>query len=296
MSLRTALRDGLIQTASMLRLDEVALRRQRVRLAQSGPEVLVVEMHETLRADADRLRRQLEWAAHRFTLITPETFFGLWERPSVELGWSKPALLFTFDDGRESNYAVAAPVLEEMGVRGLFFVVPDFIGLRGREAQEFYYSRIDIRGLPRSQDAEVWTPMSAEQLHDLARRGHSIGSHTLSHTNLIGLAPPDLQREIESSAEKIRYWTQEDVAAFAWPYAWNAITREAWELIRRHYRFCFSPCPGMTCLRFDSPGLIWRTEIEAYYSESEYRFLYAGLAHRFYARKRKQLKIMLGRT
>lgn len=293
MALRTVLRDGLIRTTATFRLDEVALRWQRNRLRYSGPQVLVVEMHETLRADADRLRRQLEWVSERFTLLTPETFFGLWGRPSTGPAWSKPGVLFTFDDGRESNYAVSAPLLEEMGTRGLFFVVPDFIGLRGSEARDFYYSRIDIRGLPQAPDEEVWTPMNPEQLHDLARRGHSIGSHTLSHTNLAGLAPPDLQRQIESSAEKIRSWTRKDVAALAWTYAWNAITREAWELIRKHYRFCFSPCPGTTCPRSDSPGLIWRTEIEAYYSEPRYRFMYAGMVNPFWAGKRERLRKML---
>ncbi len=293
MALRTVFRDGLIRTAATFRLDEVAFRRQRNRLPQTGPQVLVVEMHETLRADADRLRRQLEWASERFTLITPETFFGLWGRAGAESRWSKPAVLFTFDDGRESNYAVAAPLLEQMGVRGLFFVVPDFIGLRGDQARDFYYSRIDIRGLPQARDEEVWTPMNPQQLHDLARRGHSIGSHTLSHANLVGLSPFDLQRQIESSAEKVRSWTQKDVAAFAWPYAWNAITREAWELIRRFHPFCFSPCPGTTCPHADSPGLIWRTEIEAYYSEPRYRFMYAGMVNPFWARKRGQLKKML---
>jgi peptidoglycan/xylan/chitin deacetylase (PgdA/CDA1 family) len=292
-ALRTALRDGLIQAAAILRLDELALYWQRARLPHTEPQVLVIEMHETLRADAGRLRRQLEWVSKRFTLLTPETFFELWGRSSADPGWSKPGVLFTFDDGRESNYAVAAPSLEEVGARGLFFTVPDFIGLRGGEARDFYYSRIDIRGLPQARDAEVWTPMSPEQLRDLVRRGHSIGSHTLSHQNLAGLVPLDLQRQIESSAEKIRSWTQRDVAAFAWTYAWNAITREAWELIRKHYRFCFSPCPGTTCPRSDSPGLIWRTEIEAYYSEPRYRFMYAGMVNPFWARKREWLKKML---
>jgi peptidoglycan/xylan/chitin deacetylase (PgdA/CDA1 family) len=293
LALKTALRDSLIQVASALRLDELALQRQRARLAQTGPEVLVVEMHETLRADADRLRRQLEWAAERFTLITPDAFFGLWDRRAADPKWLKPGLMFTFDDGRESNYAVAAPLLEEMGVRGLFFVVPDFIGLRGDAARDFYYSRIDVRGLPPSQDEEVWMPMNPKQLCDLSRRGHSVGSHTQSHTNLVGLAPPDLQRQIEGSAEKIRTWTGNDVAAFAWPYAWNAITREAWELIRQHQQFCFSPCPGTTCRHSDSPGLIWRTEIEAYYPEPKYRFMYAGLVNPFWSRKRERLKKIL---
>ena len=254
----------------------------------------VVEMHETLQQDASQLRRQLEWVAARFTLISPETFFGLWDRTPTLPKWSKPAVLFTFDDGRASNYAVVAPLLESMGTRGLFFVVPEFIGLTGREARDFYYSKIDVRGLAPSESPEQWTPMNPEHLADLTRRGHAIGNHTLSHVSLAGLSPSDLECQIAGSAAKISSWTRKNVEAFAWPYAWNAINREAWDLIRQTHCFCFSPCPGTASYSKDSPHLIWRTEIEAYYSDSQYRFMYSGFANPAWARKRRKLKAILG--
>ncbi|MBZ5663360.1 MAG: polysaccharide deacetylase family protein [Acidobacteriia bacterium] len=262
--------------------------------SQGGPLVQVVEMHETLQRDAGQLRRQLEWVAERFTLISPETFFELWDRTRTPPKWPKPAVLFTFDDGRASNYTVAAPMLESMGARGLFFVVPEFIGLAGRDARDFYYSRIDVRGLAPSDSAEHWTPMNPDQLADLTRRGHSIGNHTLSHVSLAGLSPADLEHQIAASAAKISSWTRKSVEAFAWPYSWNAINREAWDLIRKTHRFCFTPCPGTASYSKDSPHLIWRTEIEAYYSDSQYRFMYSGLANPAWARRRRQLKAILG--
>jgi len=266
------------------------MSQSRASRATTGPQVLVVEMHETLAEDADRFRRQLEWVAQHFTLISAEDFFALWDKTQSRPNLSKPAVLFTFDDGRKSNYAVAAPLLESLGTRGLFFVVPDFIGLEGQAAREFYYSKIDIRGLPPSTEQEIWTPMSPDHLADLAQRGHSIGSHTLSHTSLVGLPAADLHAQIVTSAERITSWTRSSADAFAWPYAWNAITPEAWDLIKRTYRFCFSPCPGNTRADTDSPHLIWRTEIESYYSESEYRFMYSGWAGAFWSGKRRQLK------
>lgn len=290
--MKRLLRTSLIQTVARLRLDEVMLRLQR-RASGSGPLVRVVEMHETLQRDAGQLRCQLQWVAERFTLISPETFFGLWDRARTSPNWSKPAVLFTFDDGRESNYTVAAPLLESMGARGLFFVVPEFIGLRAQEARDFYYSRIDIRGLVPSGSGEQWTPMNPEQLADLTRRGHSIGNHTLSHVSLAGLSPSELDRQIRTGAEKISSWTQKPVDAFAWPYSWNAISPEAWNLIRETHRFCFSPCPGTTNRSLDSPYLIWRTEIEAYYAAPEYRFMYSGLVNPAWASRRRRLQAML---
>jgi peptidoglycan/xylan/chitin deacetylase (PgdA/CDA1 family) len=291
--LRSFLRTYLFQIAAILQLDAAALRLRRARMSSASPLVLVIEMHETLGRNADQLRRQLEWVAQRFTLISPETFFALWERPETDANWSKPAILFTFDDGRQSNYAVAAPLLESMGARGLFFVVPDFIGLRGGEAREFYYSRIDVRGSTPASDEEEWTPMNSDQLADLVRRGHAVGNHTLSHVDLAGLSPSELRDQIEVSAAKIASWTQRKVDAFAWPYSWAAMTRQSWDLVRTHHRFCFSPCPGTTDCSSDSPHLIWRTEIESYYSEPEYRFMYSGLVELIWAGRRRQLKTML---
>ena len=291
--MRRFLRTSVIQTAASLHLDEVMLWRQRW-ASQGGPLVQVVEMHETLQRDAGQLRRQFEWVAERFTLISPETFFELWDRTRTPPKWPKPAVLFTFDDGRASNYTVAAPMLESMGARGLFFVVPEFIGLAGRDARDFYYSRIDVRGLAPSDSAEHWTPMNPDQLADLTRRGHSIGNHTLSHVSLAGLSPADLEHQIAASAAKISSWTRKSVEAFAWPYSWNAINREAWDLILKTHRFCFSPCPGTASYSKGSPHLIWRTEIEAYYSDSQYRFMYLGLANPAWARRRRQLKAILG--
>ena len=270
------------------------LRRQRERASLTGPLVQVVEMHETLQSDADKFRRQLEWVTRHFTLISPETFFALWDRPASRDDWPKPAVLFTFDDGRASNYEVAAPLLESMGTRGLFFVVPEFIGLTGREARDFYYAKMDVRGLPPSDSPEQWTPMNPVQLADLARRGHVIGSHTLSHVSLAGLPTSELERQITSSAAKISSWTNKNVDAFAWPYSWNAVSHEAWTVIRKTHRFCFSPCPGTVSYSEDSKDLLWRTEIESYYPESQYRFMYSGWANLAWAGRRRQLKSILG--
>jgi peptidoglycan/xylan/chitin deacetylase (PgdA/CDA1 family) len=295
LDLKRFLRGRLIQTVAKINLDEMMLGHQQRRAAHGSRIVQVVAMHETLPVEAERLRRQLEWVDKRFTLISPETLFGVWDRTRAVPKWTKPAVLFTFDDGRESNYTVAAPMLESMGTRGLFFVVPQFIGLTARDARNFYYSNIDIRGSVPSESAEQWTPMNPDQLADLVRRGHSVGNHTLSHANLSGLSTSSLRDEIEGGSEKIASWTKKPVEAFAWPYSWAAITRQSWDVIRATHRFCFSPCPGITDCSLDSPHLIWRTEIEAYYSNAEYRFMYSGLINPVWARRRRRLRATLKR-
>ncbi len=281
---------------SGLRLNELALTVQRLGVGSS--RIVVVEMHETLRAHADQLRQQLQWVAGHFTFITPELFARSLETRTRSWRGSKPAVLFTFDDGRESNYQVAAPILESFGARAIFFVVPQFVGLEENAARDFYYSKIDIRNIVSAgacQD-EIWKPMTPGELADLVRRGHWIGSHTLSHARLAGLPVPELQHEIRTSSEQIAVWTGKPVDAFAWTYSWDAIDRGSWEVVRQAHRFCFSPCPGTVQPAVDLPHLIWRKEIESYYSPVEYRFMYSGLVDLIWAGKRKKLKQILGQS
>ncbi len=64
-------------------------------------------------------------------------------------------LLLTFDDGGASAHDPIAGELERRGWRGHFFVTTDYIGQRGF--------------------------LTADQIVDLRRRGHVIGSHSCSH-------------------------------------------------------------------------------------------------------------------
>jgi peptidoglycan/xylan/chitin deacetylase (PgdA/CDA1 family) len=250
-------------------------------------------MHETPPSFAEQFREQLEWASRYFTISSLENFAKLWERHPESEASFKPPILFTFDDGRESNYTVAAPMLESFGGRGVFFVVPAFAECAAGEALAFYRSRINPNSRPGDETWEDWKPMSPAQIAELAARDHAIGNHTLTHQRLVGLSPKALEREIGDSARKLASWTARPVDAFAWTFGWDAIDANAWEVIRHHHRFCFAPCAGAIDGRRDSPALLWRREIEVTYSAAEYRFLYSGLVDPWWSTRRSRLRKML---
>src|SRR5262245_49786097 len=82
--------------------------------------------------------------------------------------------MMTFDDGGVSSYATIADRLEMIGWRAHFFITTDYIG-----APAF---------------------MSREQIRDLHRRGHIIGSHSCSHPLRFAARPrAELQREWKES-------------------------------------------------------------------------------------------------
>jgi peptidoglycan/xylan/chitin deacetylase (PgdA/CDA1 family) len=289
MNLRNQARSFLMHSASLIRADEVALR-----LFDKGRSAgVVVGVHETPRSMETEFRRQLEWVSRYFTITSLEGFATLWNTPRACDVRDKPLILFTFDDGRASNYAVAAPLLESFGGRGVFFVVPTFAECAANEALTFYRSRINPNSRPGDECWEDWEPMNPGQISDLAYRGHAIGNHTLTHQRLLGLSPDKLEYEIGEAARKVESWTNKPVDAFAWTFGWDSIDTTAWKAVQRHHRFCFSPCAGAINVRSDVPGLVWRREIEVKYSPEEYRFLYSGLADPWWSSRRRRLRKML---
>lgn len=290
MNLRSQARKLVIQAATLLRADELALRLQEHKASSRG---LVINVHETPACLEAQFREQLEWASQHFTITNLEGFAKLWDFQFDSQSTSKPPLLFTFDDGRESNYAVAAPLLESFGGRGVFFVVPAFAESDADDALSFYRSRINPNSKPGDEKWEDWKPMNPSHIAGLAARGHAIGNHTLTHVRLIGLSPDRLENEIGESARKLAAWTNKPVDAFAWTFGWDSIDANAWKVIQRYHRFCFAACPGAIDSRVDNPSLLWRREIEVKYSPAEYRFLYSGLVDAWWNTRRRRLRKML---
>jgi peptidoglycan/xylan/chitin deacetylase (PgdA/CDA1 family) len=280
----------LIHAATFARMDEFAFRMQNRNRRSRG---LVIGMHETPASFAAQFREQLEWASQHFTISTLESFATLWDEDAEPEPGVKPPVLFTFDDGRESNCTVAAPLLESFGGRGVFFVVPAFAECAEHEALDFYRSRINPNSRAGDEKWEDWKPMNPAQIGELAARGHAIGNHTLTHQRLAGLSLERLESEIGASAHKLASWTKRPVDAFAWTFGWDAIDADAWGVVRRHHRFCFAPCAGAIDSRNDSPDLLWRREIEVKYSAAEYRFLYSGLVDPWWSTRRSRLRKLL---
>jgi peptidoglycan/xylan/chitin deacetylase (PgdA/CDA1 family) len=239
----------------------------------AGRRVHALNFHATPTASAAGLRCQLAWALERFRALDLDALGDLWRHPQPQ---ARPGLLLTFDDGLASNYHVAAPLLESIGARGVFFVCPGFAGLEGARAREFYLERL-ARRRDEPLDKETWTPMTPRQIADLAARGHAIGNHTYTHAPLGSIPPARLAHEIVRSRETLEAWTGRPVRAFAWTYSWDQITPPAWNLARAQHEFCFAPCAGVTDAACDRPDLIWRSHAEAAYPPYEYRFIYSRL-------------------
>jgi len=65
--------------------------------------------------------------------------------------------------------------------------------------------------------ADGYRSMSVAQVTELHRRGHEVGSHTVSHAMLPDLDEAALRREIEAARDTIAGWTGGTVPGFCYP-------------------------------------------------------------------------------
>jgi peptidoglycan/xylan/chitin deacetylase (PgdA/CDA1 family) len=103
----------------------------------------------------------------------------------------RPQIVLTFDDGCESDLAVAAPLLADHGFKATFYVVP---GLLGRPGQ-----------------------LTKQGVVELASLGFEIGSHSLTHAYLDDLDAAALDREASGSRARLEDILGRRVRHFACP-------------------------------------------------------------------------------
>ena len=102
----------------------------------------------------------------------------------------KPVLL-TFDDGSETTYTTALPIMQRYGFTGVSYIVYYTVGLT-------HY-------------------MSVEQIRALYGAGWEIGSHGLSHRDLT-LYPGKQENEIVQSRRQLESRLGVPVLSFAYPF------------------------------------------------------------------------------
>ena len=105
----------------------------------------------------------------------------------------KAALSFTFDDGASDQLSLAIPQLEARGWRGTFYVIGSFIQDEG--------------------NGFTW-----DVLRDIAGRGHEIGSHTMTHRNLLEIPYEEAVREVSDCDSLILARTGVRPLSFAYPF------------------------------------------------------------------------------
>lgn len=148
----------------------------------------------------------------------------------------KTPLMLTFDDGGRSAATLIADSLERRGWRGHFFITTSYIG-----TESF---------------------MSREQVLDLHKRGHIIGSHSSTHpARMSYCSPEEMMREWKESLDVLSDILGERVRVASVPGGFYS-RRVAETAARSGIKALFTSEPTMRCSMVDDCLVLGRYGIQ----------------------------------
>lgn len=135
---------------------------------------------------------------------TPITFtdYKLYKEDKLTLP-SKPIIL-TFDDGYMDTFENAIPIMNEMGMKGVVFVIGN------RKLKRAKWDEID--------GEDICPLMTNKQIQITRSMGFEIGSHAMQHVILSELTDREAKYTIRKSKEEIESVLQEPIHSFSYPY------------------------------------------------------------------------------
>ena len=158
-----------------------------------------------------RFRKQIELALNLgFTFGTMDDY-----------GDTDSRLYITFDDGFESVYRYAYPILQELGVQATVYVVAGYVG---------QYNSWDVNWFGQKHRHMHW-----QQLNELSENGWSIGSHGMSHRSIPALSQQEQIYEMAMSKALLQQNLPCDITSFSFPFG-NTDSKNSNLLDRLGYR------------------------------------------------------------
>lgn len=246
--------------------------------------IRVVNYHGTPEKYAEFLDKHFSYFADNFTCIDEEGLQRFFDKKALKA--AKPGLILTFDDGLRSNYSFAAPLLERYCLRGWFFIPCAFIGQDENSSKWANEHRVTYE-----QEAPDRISMSWDELADLIKRGHVIGSHTVNHQRMFDDVPEKIiNEEIHDSKRILEEKLNRPIRSFCWVggelNTYNPLAMA--EVRKAGYSFSFmafsSPIQADT-----HPLMIYRTHVDSSWNLDMLRYQLSGVMDFAYKHRRKYL-------
>lgn len=145
------------------------------------------------------------------------------------------SLVITFDDGYQTVYEEAFPVLQRYGMSATAFLT---VGEKGTATPAGRLPSLSGRSM-----------LSWHEIREMQRWGIAFGAHTLTHPDLTRLPADRLEAEVCGSKTVIEDALGVSVASFAYPY--GRYDPRSRELVRQHFTCACSDRLGLVTLRSD---------------------------------------------
>lgn len=250
---------GLRGTLRNVALDGLSLAYQasgRVESALQRPRVQFLYIHHTFADELAGLEQLIKDLARHHCFISHTEAAERVRSGAID----KPYIAFSSDDGFMNNLD-GGRLLHAHGISACFFVNPGLIGLRDMDqvrricAERLHFPPVEFLG---------W-----DDVAELQKMGHEIGSHSMEHRNL-GVTPTDVLLADLQESRSILIERCGNVKHFAFPYGrftnltlqgFRDVFAVGYESCASAERGCHVPSDAVAketlCLRRDHVVLDW---------------------------------------
>jgi peptidoglycan/xylan/chitin deacetylase (PgdA/CDA1 family) len=148
--------------------------------------------------------RQFEWQIKRlikagFQFITFEDLaLGNYQS-------EKRNIILTFDDGCESLYINAFPVLKKYGIKGVIYIVTAYSGAKNVVWED-------------NENKDPLNLLTEDQITEMAAYGIEFGSHLTDHLHLTKLTEGEIRNQLSESKKYIESLLDKNVYSVAYPF------------------------------------------------------------------------------
>lgn len=222
---------------SLLTQNAVLSPYKRLLKNQNRDKIITLLYHDIPKDKIDIFEQQMKWVASQHD----------------------KKINVTFDDGFLSNYTIARPILNSLGIKATFFILSDvYSSMHHKEILNNIY----LGNQDRVKKAEPF--MSVEQIAQLLVDGHTIGSHTKTHQNLAMIkSGSEISDEIQGSKEFLENMLGININDFAYPFGGiEHISKKALLIANESYKKIHSGVRGIN--RQDTDKIILRQSINLY--------------------------------
>jgi peptidoglycan/xylan/chitin deacetylase (PgdA/CDA1 family) len=156
------------------------------------------------------------------------------------------ALVITFDDGYQTVYTEALPVLQRYGMSATVFLTT---GLGPNAAPTGRLPSLGGR-----------TMLAWDEIRHMHRQGIDLGAHTCTHPDLTRLSPSQVEAEIGRSQAIVEDALGAPVACFAYPYGLH--DERSRDILQQRFACACSAALGLITARSDPYAL---QRVDTYY-------------------------------
>jgi len=186
----------------------------RKRIDYTHPRILMYHMiKEPIKnAKFNKLRvspKIFEWQI-RYLKNNGFTFLTMKELIEKKDNLPKKVIVITFDDGYEDNYLNAFPILKKYNAKATIYLVVDRHNREWSSKKKAHHNSGELKNESKLKD---------EQIKEMLKSGLiEIGSHTITHPNLLKLYYNSSKEEIEKSKEILEKTFNIECVSFCYPF------------------------------------------------------------------------------